>query len=550
MSRQLTPSTSLDLLKREAKRWLKRLRANDSAARARLENVYPGASSTPGLRHIQHAIALEHGVPSWARLKSELADRLAHREGASRPPALADLIDAARRGDLSRTIALIDAHPDLINERGGEGTRTALHVAAIARHEPVVKALVERGADPNIRCEGDSATPLHFAAENGHAGIIQALIEHGADPIGEGDYHELDVIGWATCFGSGQKDIVDYLLAHGAEHNMFSAVAMGETGVIESLAARSRGDLERRMDLANRRRRPLHLAVVKKQPAALQTLLELGAKTESLDEGGFTALDQAAMSGETEMAHLLVDRGAKIRMPAAIALPQMDDVERLLREDPDCLKPGYRWGDLIVRASECAPGRVIELLIHRGASVDVRDDPKTAVDSTSGYTPLHAAGFFGNADAAAVLLAHGANVNAREERYCGTPAGWANYAGHTQVRDLIVGGPIDVFEAIDRDVPARIPGILQRDSESLNRPFGQYFVGQSRPGQWWPESWCTPLAWAVITNKADALRVLLEHGADATVTNPDGGTLYEMATQPGREQVAGVLEEYRGLSHG
>jgi ankyrin repeat protein len=333
------------------------------------------------------------------------------------------------------------------------------------------------------------------------------LIEHGADPIGEGDYHELEVIGWATCFGSGQKDIVDYLVAHGAEHNIFSAAAMGETGVIKSLAARSRGDLERRMDLANRRRRPLHLAVVKKQPAALQTLLELGAKTESLDEAGFTALDQAAMSGETEMADLLIDRGAKIRMPAAVALQRMDDVERLLREDPGCLKPG-----------------------------------------TSGYTPLHAAGFFGNADAAVVLLTHGANVNARDERYCGTPAGWANYAGHTRVRDLIVDGPIDIFEAIDRNVAERLPGILERDPESLSRPFGQYFVGQSRPGQWWPESWCTPLAWAVIANKADALRILLEHGADATITSPDGRTLDEMAAQAGRQQVAEVLEEYRGDS--
>jgi hypothetical protein len=108
MSRQLTPSTSLDHLKKEAKRWLRRLRANDSDARARLESVYPDAPSIPGLRHIQHAIALEHGFASWARLKSELADRLAHREDASRAPVLADLIEGASRGDLSRTMAILD----------------------------------------------------------------------------------------------------------------------------------------------------------------------------------------------------------------------------------------------------------------------------------------------------------------------------------------------------------------------------------------------------------------------------------------------------------
>jgi ankyrin repeat protein len=46
----------------------------------------------------------------------------------------------------------------------------------------------------------------------------------------------------------------------------------------------------------------LHLAVVKKQPKALSTLLDLGANIESLDEAGFTALDQAALDGETAMA--------------------------------------------------------------------------------------------------------------------------------------------------------------------------------------------------------------------------------------------------------
>jgi hypothetical protein len=34
-----------------------------------------------------------------------------------------------------------------------------------------------------------------------------------------------------------------------------------------------------------------------------------------------------------------------------------------------------------------------------------------------------------------VLLKHGANVRVREEKYHGTPPGWANYAGHSEVRD-------------------------------------------------------------------------------------------------------------------
>ena len=74
------------------------------------------------------------------------------------------------------------------------------------------------------------------------------------------------------------------------------------------------------MDMANRRRRPLNLAVIKKQAESLVKLLDLGANKESLDEAGFSALDQAALIGEKEMARILLDRGAKVRLPVAICL--------------------------------------------------------------------------------------------------------------------------------------------------------------------------------------------------------------------------------------
>jgi uncharacterized protein len=138
------------------------------------------------------------------------------------------------------------------------------------------------------------------------------------------------------------------------------------------------------------------------------------------------------------MAQLLIERGAVLQLPAAIGLQRTADIERLVLADPDCLKPGHRWGTLIVRASEDASGRIIEELIRLGASVDARDDPSTAVDGTTGYTPLHAAAFRGNAEVVSVLLKHGADPFAMEGKYHAPPAGWADYAGHLEVRDLIL----------------------------------------------------------------------------------------------------------------
>lgn len=72
MSRQITPQTSLENLKREAKRWVKALRANDGEARARLKRILPDTPDEPGLRHVQHALAVEHGFNGWIALKNKL----------------------------------------------------------------------------------------------------------------------------------------------------------------------------------------------------------------------------------------------------------------------------------------------------------------------------------------------------------------------------------------------------------------------------------------------------------------------------------------------
>jgi hypothetical protein len=68
MPREITPATSIDNLRKEAKRWLKALRAADAAARTRFGNAHPVAPDTPNLRDVQHALAHEYGKESWGAL--------------------------------------------------------------------------------------------------------------------------------------------------------------------------------------------------------------------------------------------------------------------------------------------------------------------------------------------------------------------------------------------------------------------------------------------------------------------------------------------------
>jgi ankyrin repeat protein len=530
MPKKLSDKSTLENFKKEAKRWLTALRSGDATARARLETAVPDTPAEPSLRDVQHALAVEYGFSGWSAFKQALEDPHA-------PFQLTELLDAAVHGEVARVAAILDADPTLLNQRGlltgHAGLRTALHHAVSGPHASVVKLLLDRGADPNIRDEGDNAIPLHFAAEKEHLEIIRQPIEHGSDPIGAGDHHELEIIGWATVFGSARADVVEYLLSRGARHNIYSAVVLGDAAAIRDNAH----DIDRPMDRTNRRRRPLHLAIVKNQPASLATLLSLGADTAATDASGLTPFDQAALAGRGEMIRLLREHGAAAGFPASAILSSPNHVFR------DGLRPEGQWGRLIIRAAEQSPGPVIDRLIQNGASVNVMDTEETAVDGTSGYTPLHAAAFHGNIDAARVLLAHGARVTTLDSKYHGTPAGWAHYAGHHEVRDLILRGPIDFFEAVQFDLVDRLREIFDRTPASLNEPLARQLAREPAPHE--PtKSWWTPLALAVVSGKLEMARGLLELGARTTVKDPDGRTLVELARAAGREDMAELLIEY------
>src|SRR5436309_14782379 len=142
MTRRLTPQSSLELLKREAKRWLKALRDGDASARDRLERALERVPDEPTLRDVQLALAREHGLPGWTALKDAVEEM---RSGAATPSdrARTALFRAASDGDAKHVATLLDAYPDLINERGAmpgiTGLRTALHFAV--QHEAVVRLL-------------------------------------------------------------------------------------------------------------------------------------------------------------------------------------------------------------------------------------------------------------------------------------------------------------------------------------------------------------------------------------------------------------------------
>ncbi len=90
-----------------------------------------------------------------------------------------DIFDAARNGDAQTVQDLLDGGAD-INARSEYGEGTALIVAVLGRHPEVVRVLLDRGADPNIRLQG-FVTALDLAMISGMEDIIEMLKAVNAD---------------------------------------------------------------------------------------------------------------------------------------------------------------------------------------------------------------------------------------------------------------------------------------------------------------------------------------------------------------------------------
>ena len=123
----------------------------------------------------------------------------------------------------------------------GHSGWTPLHEAARAGDRAAVTDLLAAGADPNAREAGDNTYPMHWAAADGHLAIVAALADAGGDVIGAGDDHQLEVIGWATCWDTAHADVAEFLVSRGARHSIFSAIALGLADEVAAATTSTRG---------------------------------------------------------------------------------------------------------------------------------------------------------------------------------------------------------------------------------------------------------------------------------------------------------------------
>jgi ankyrin repeat protein len=88
--------------------------------------------------------------------------------------------------------------------------------------------------------------------------------------------------------------VAEYLLAHGATLNLWSAIALDRADDVRAMLARDPALLAARMTRHHHRRTPLHHAAAKNRLRIAQLLLEIGADPNATDAAGATALTTAS----------------------------------------------------------------------------------------------------------------------------------------------------------------------------------------------------------------------------------------------------------------
>jgi hypothetical protein len=155
----------------------------------------------------------------------------------------------------------------------------------------------------------------------------------------------------------------------------------------------------------------------------IELLCEYGADPDG-------AIDAAALHGSLLAVRALLQHGARMTLPVAAALNDVEPVGRLL-----ATATKHERHVALAMASQIGWTEVVRVLLDAG------EDPNryNPIGGHSHTTPLHQAALIGNDTLVRLLLERGANPNTRDLMWNGTPADWARHEGHAEVEAYLRG---------------------------------------------------------------------------------------------------------------
>jgi serine/threonine-protein phosphatase 6 regulatory ankyrin repeat subunit B len=192
------------------------------------------------------------------------------------------------------------------------------------------------------------------------------------------------------------------------------------------------------------------------------------------------------------------------------------EVQRLLAAGADVSLANSYGATAMGLAAEVADTEILQLLLAAGADVDS--------PNADGQTALLAVARTGNVEAGRLLLEHGADVNAREQWGGQSALMWASARRHPEMMELLIAHGADV------------------DARSIFRNYQRHVTAEGRPKNL-DSGGFTPLLYAARENCTACVDVLLTHGADIDLPDPDGVSPLQVAIMNANWDLAKKLIE-------
>ena len=200
--------------------------------------------------------------------------------------------------------------PDtLYDEDDPYNDRTSLHYAAYFGHKNVAKLLIDNGADVNVK-DTFNKTPLHVVAEDRrwttiwHTAIAELLITNGADVDAKTKYDNITPLHNAIRYE--HTDMARELIKAGADVNAkYKNDVNGALNQVFSYSGFSVIATEKYGSS------PLHRAADYGRTELAGLLIDKGADVKAKDDMFKTPLDLAEKSGHKNTVKLLTQNGGK-----------------------------------------------------------------------------------------------------------------------------------------------------------------------------------------------------------------------------------------------
>lgn len=432
--------------------------------------------------------------------------------------------------------------------RGARQNTAASLFAAIEKKDSAeVERLLKQGADVNTPRKDDKATPL-LAASDRDLRIVQMLIDQGAfveasDSQGRTPLlramtgWRLDLAGIATPGRqpvkepekSSGREIVRLLLAHGADINRPDA--NGETPLI----------------IAVQMRRPDIVQFLLEQ-GALPSLITMAGANSSSIEGG-SAIHYAAEYGRLDILKILLHKGVDINTRNIKQTPPLVlaarwgklDCIRFLLEHGAAPNLQTFLGDTALTLAVQAPVKdqpaIVQALLEKDAKVNVRN--------SGGDTALILATQYGRTETVKLLLQRHADVKAVRVGKP-KPLVFADMGRDSLTFGTLVSSPsmAPVSEVRTPGVPPA--GMASSASLPAPRPPQKLSSRKLSRTHYFSIEGDTPLSYAAMYNRADVIRLLLEHGAAINQANTQGETPLHIAAAHGQPDAVRILLEKGG----